>query len=129
MLNPFSSVNNWSFPSRNLQSADREKGRPKATGRTTPNSLLCAAESGIPEARGQDRATVEYTITNTGKRAGKEASQVYLTLPAEAAEPSKAWADGNWVTPYGQFTVHVGGSSAETPLERPIALNFANCPS
>lgn len=116
--------------------------------------------------------TVEYTITNTGKRAGKEASQVYLTLPAEAAEPSKrlaafqkvelqpganqrvsvaincaasshpfsyfapanpddlrAWADGNWVTPNGQFTVHVGGSSAETSLERPVSLTFSNCPS
>lgn len=118
----------------------------------------------------QTGLTVEYTITNTGQRAGKEASQVYLTLPAAAAEPSKrlvgfrkvelqpgastrvsvivgcaasnhpfsyfqpaspqdlrAWADGDWVTPNGQFTVHVGGSSAQTPLERPIALNFANC--
>lgn len=118
----------------------------------------------------QTGLTVEYTITNTGQRVGKEASQVYLTLPAAAAEPSKrlvgfrkvelqpggsmrvsvivgcaasnhpfsyfqptnpqdlrTWADGDWVTPNGQFTVHVGGSSAQTPLERPIALNFANC--
>jgi beta-glucosidase len=124
------------------------------------------------DAAGHTVLTVEYTITNTGKRAGKEASQVYLTLPAEAAEPSKrlaafqkvelqpganqrvsvaincaasshpfsyfapanaedlrAWADGNWVTPNGQFTVHVGGSSAETPLERPVSLTFAKCPS
>ena len=123
-------------------------------------------------AAGKTVLTVEYTITNTGKRAGKEASQVYLTLPAEAAEPSKrlaafqkvelqpganqrvsvkidcagsshpfsyfapanaeelkAWAEGNWVTPNGQFTVHVGGSSAETPMEQPISLSFAKCPS
>jgi beta-glucosidase len=121
-------------------------------------------------AAGQTVLTVEYTITNTGKRAGKEASQVYLTLPAEAAEPSKrlaafqkvelqpgatqrvsvtidcgasshpfsyfapanaedlkAWAEGNWVTPNGQFTVHVGGSSAETPLVQPVPLSFGDC--
>src|SRR6185312_3617267 len=33
--------------------------------------------------------TVTYTITNTGNRQGAEASQVYLTLPAEAGQPSK----------------------------------------
>jgi beta-glucosidase len=118
----------------------------------------------------QSALTVEYTITNTGKRVGKEASQIYLTLPAAAAEPPKrlvgfkkvelqpgastrvsvivdcaasnhpfsffepakaqdlrAWADGNWVTPNGQFTVHVGGSSAQTPLVRAIPLSFVNC--
>jgi beta-glucosidase len=32
---------------------------------------------------------VTYTITNTGRRDGAEASQVYLTLPAAANEPSK----------------------------------------
>jgi len=114
--------------------------------------------------------TVQYTITNTGDREGQEASQVYLTLPAEAGEPWKrlvgfmkvalkpgesqqlavavdcsasnhpfsyfvptdeknleAWADGNWVTPSGQFTVHVGPSSAETPLESPMALDLTSC--
>jgi beta-glucosidase len=33
--------------------------------------------------------TVTYTITNTGGREGAEASQVYVTLPAIANEPSK----------------------------------------
>ena len=33
--------------------------------------------------------TVSYTITNTGSRRGAEASQVYLTLPTQAGEPSK----------------------------------------
>ena len=113
---------------------------------------------------------VDYTITNAGTRAGKEASQVYLTLPAEAAEPSKrlvgfqkvelqpgqsqrvsvtidcaashhpfsyfrpadesdlkAWANGDWVTPNGQFTVHVGTSSAQTPLQSPVALSLTGC--
>ncbi|WP_342749473.1 glycoside hydrolase family 3 C-terminal domain-containing protein [Zobellella taiwanensis] len=33
--------------------------------------------------------TVEYTLTNTGERAGAEASQVYLMLPRQAQQPSK----------------------------------------
>lgn len=32
---------------------------------------------------------VDFTITNTGDRAGAEIGQVYLTLPAEAQEPSR----------------------------------------
>lgn len=121
-------------------------------------------------AAGSGALTVEYTVTNTGTRAGKEASQVYVTLPAEAAEPSKRlvgfekielqpgeskrvsvvidcaasnhplsyfkpiddtnleqWADGDWVTPSGSFVVHVGTSSAQTPLERPIDLALGSC--
>jgi beta-glucosidase len=116
-------------------------------------------------AGGKTVVTVSYTITNTGGKAGKEASQVYLTLPTEAREPSKrlvgfqkvelqpgqsqkvsvtidcsasnhpfsyfqpddesrleAWANGDWVTPSGQFTVHVGTSSAQTPLQSPVTL-------
>lgn len=108
--------------------------------------------------------TVTYRITNTGSRRGAEASQVYLTLPAVANEPSKrlvgfrkvdllpaasqlvtvtidssapnhplsyfqpdpngTWAAGNWVTPAGSYTVHVGGSSASTPLQAAVNLNI-----
>ena len=108
--------------------------------------------------------TVSYTITNTGRRSGREASQVYLTLPAEAEEPSKrlvgfqkvnvqpgqsrrvtviineadpshplsyfepdpngTWADGVWLTPAGTYTLHVGTSSADTPLEATVDLSF-----
>ncbi len=115
--------------------------------------------------------TVKYTVTNTGSRQGKEASQVYLTLPAEAKEPSKRlvgfekvdlapgqsqqvsvtidaaasnhpmsyfspddaydlkkWADGEWVTPKGAYTVNVGGSSASTPLTQAVSLTGATTP-
>jgi beta-glucosidase len=107
--------------------------------------------------------TVTYNITNTGSRRGAEASQVYVTLPPAAGEPSKrlagfqrvnldpgttqsvtvtidssapnhplsyfqpdpngTWADGNWVTPEGSYTVLVGGSSADTPLQATVDVN------
>jgi beta-glucosidase len=110
---------------------------------------------------------VSFTITNTGDIAGKEAAQVYLTLPDEAGQPTKRlvnfekvdlepgesqhvtvrisqadsnhpfsyfvpeepdnlanWADGEWDTVDGKYRVHIGGSSADTPLEKDIPLNF-----
>ena len=34
------------------------------------------------------------------------------------------WADGEWATADGKYRVHVGGSSADTPLEKNIPMNF-----
>ncbi|MEH7390703.1 glycoside hydrolase family 3 C-terminal domain-containing protein [Bacillus sp. JJ1503] len=34
------------------------------------------------------------------------------------------WADGKWVTADGKYGVHVGGSSADTPLKKDVPLNF-----
>ncbi|WP_339230893.1 fibronectin type III-like domain-contianing protein [Oceanobacillus sp. FSL K6-2867] len=110
---------------------------------------------------------VSFTVTNTGDVAGKEAAQVYLTLPNKAGQPSKRlvnfekvdvkpgesqrvtirinqadsnhpfsyfipedpdnlenWADGEWATLDGKYSVHVGGSSADTPLDKTFPLNF-----
>ena len=110
---------------------------------------------------------VSFTVKNTGKVAGAEAAQVYLTLPDEAGEPSKRlvnfekvdlkpgeskqvtvrinqadsnhpfsyfipdepdniakWADGEWATADGKYSVHVGGSSADTPLEKDVPVEL-----
>jgi hypothetical protein len=114
---------------------------------------------------GQPVLNVTYTITNTGNREGAEASQVYVTLPAAAGEPSKrlvgfqkldlapgasqavtvtidaaasnhpfsywvpqndapvpGWGNGSWSTAAGDYTISVGGSSADTPLTQTVAL-------
>jgi beta-glucosidase len=89
---------------------------------------------------------VTFTLKNTGQRAGAEATQVYVGLPADAREPPKrlvAWekvslAPGEtktvtltldprllsvfnvekdgWELVPGDYKVFVGGSSRETPL-------------
>jgi beta-glucosidase len=124
----------------------------------------------VTGANGQPVLHVDYTVTNTGARAGMEASQVYLTLPPEAHEPSMRlvgfdktplapgesrrvavlidsaasnhpfsyfqpadedlanWANGEWKTPNGAYTVHVGGSSADTPLSSTVDLAFSQTP-
>jgi beta-glucosidase len=120
---------------------------------------------------GQPVVNVTYTITNTGTRQGAEASQVYLTLPSAAGEPSKrlvgfqkvdlapgasqqvtvtidgaasnhpfsfwvpqndtpapGWANGSWSTAAGDYTIAVGGSSADTPLAQTVALAGTTTP-
>jgi beta-glucosidase len=114
---------------------------------------------------GATALTVTYMITNTGSRDGAEASQVYLTLPPAAGQPSKrlvgfqkvvlapgasqqvtitinsaasnhplsywvpannapvaGWSQGDWQRAPGDYTVHVGTSSADTPLVATIPL-------
>ena len=125
--------------------------------------------SAVPTAdqqTGQPVVAVTYTITNTGSRPGAEASQVYVTLPPAAGQPSKrlvgfqkvdlmpgesrqvtvtidpsasnhplsywvpendapvpGWGRGTWSAAPGEYTFHVGGSSADTPLVQTVALS------
>lgn len=120
---------------------------------------------------GRTVLNVTYTVTNTGSRQGAESSQVYLTLPPQADEPSKrlvgfkkvdlapgasqvvsvaidssasnhplsywvpenpepptpenprSWAQGSWQTAPGAYTVHVGTSSADTPLQQTLTVS------
>ena len=124
-----------------------------------------SATPAVDPQTGAIALTVTYTITNTGGRQGAEASQVYLTLPPAAGQPSKrlvgfqkvdllpgasqqvsitidsaasnhplsywvpvnnapvaGWSQGQWQTAPGDYTVHVGTSSADTPLVTTIPL-------
>lgn len=63
---------------------------------------------------------VKYTITNTGAREGAEASQVYLTLPPAANEPSKRLVGFQRVDlmpgASQQVTVVIDSSASNQPL-------------
>ena len=95
---------------------------------------------------------VTFTVTNTGKRAGAEVSEVYASLPAAAAEPPKRLVgfskvklnpgeskeveidvdqkflsifnvDQNaWQLLPGDYGFMVGGSSQDLPLKQSVSL-------
>jgi beta-glucosidase len=99
-----------------------------------------------------DGRTVTFDVINTGKRAGAEIAQVYVTLPAAAGEPPKrlvAWtkvklnpgesknvsvavdpqylrifdeAKNSWVLVPGNYSFKAGGSSQELPLQQEVVL-------
>jgi beta-glucosidase len=100
---------------------------------------------GLKTAPGKE-TQVSFNVSNTGKRAGAEIVQVYVSLPPSAGEPPKrlvAWdkiqlAPGetkaislklepqylsifntgkkDWELVPGEYKVYVGGSSRSTPL-------------
>ncbi len=102
--------------------------------------------SGLKATAEGGEVKVSFAVRNTGKRAGAEVAQVYVSLPASAGEPPKrlvAWdkvqlAPGEtktvtlsvpplhlavfnsdrdaWEVLPGDYQVLVGGSSRETPL-------------
>ncbi len=95
---------------------------------------------------------VSFTVTNTGARAGAEIAQVYVSLPPGAGEPPKrlvGWekvqlAPGasktvtltidpqllsiynaekqSWELVPGEYRIHAGGSSRDTPLTTSVRL-------
>lgn len=104
-----------------------------------------------PAARGGDGASVSFTVTNTGQRAGTTVAQVYVGFPAAAGEPPRqlagfervtlpaggsqrvtvklpasafrVWSVGQgWKVPGGRYTVQVGTSSRDLPLSVPLLL-------
>ena len=98
-------------------------------------SYTTFAYSGLSVAPAVDPQTnhtvlgISYTITNTGKREGAEASQVYVTLPTIAQEPSKRLVGFQKVdlAPGGskQVTVTIDPSAPNHPLSYWVPDNDA----
>jgi beta-glucosidase len=114
-------------------------------------SYTTFAYSGLQTTPGK-QAQVSCKVTNTGKRAGAEIVQVYVSLPPSASEPPKrlvAWdkiqlAPGatkavtlrlephylsifnvdkdDWELVPGEYKVYVGGSSRNTPLTGTVRI-------
>ena len=104
------------------------------------------------KASASDGVTVTFKVKNTGKRAGEEVAQVYVTLPASTQEPPKrliGWSkvtlapgeskevtvhaeplylsiynvDKNgWELVPGEYKVLVGSSSRDLPLHADVKL-------
>jgi beta-glucosidase len=108
------------------------------------------AYSGLTASAEGGQVKVSFTVRNTGKRAGAEVAQVYVSLPPSTGEPPKrlvAWdkvqlgpgesktvtlavpplhlavfnADkDDWEVVPGDYRFLVGGSSRETPLSATV---------
>ncbi len=107
--------------------------------------------SGLKVTAGKE-PSVQFTVMNTGSRAGAEVAEVYVSLPASAQEPPKrlaGWskvmlkpgesrqvsltinprelsiydeATDAWKQLPGGYTFMVGGSSQDLPLQKQIDL-------
>jgi beta-glucosidase len=114
-------------------------------------SYTSFAYSGLTVS-GAEALSVSFTVQNTGKRAGTEIAQVYASLPKAAGEPPKrliGWSrielspgeskqvaipverdrlsiyeesSDRWRLVPGQYTIFVGGSSRELPLNKSLEL-------
>jgi len=114
-------------------------------------SYTSFAYSGL-KAQGGTSLDVSFVVRNTGKVAGKEVAQVYLSLPASAKEPPKrliGWqkidlqpgesktvtlkidplyvsvfdeASERWMIMPGEYRVMAGPSSATLPLAAVVTL-------
>jgi beta-glucosidase len=112
-------------------------------------SYTTYAYSGLTVKSG-DGLTVQFTVKNSGKRAGTEIAQVYASLPDAAGEPPKrliGWtrvelgpgeskqvsvtvptdrltvydeASDSWKLVPGSYTVLAGGSSQDLPLHEKV---------
>lgn len=97
--------------------------------------------------------TVSFTVRNTGKRAGDDVAQIYVSLPAAAGEPPRrlvGWqkirlnpgesktvsqaieplylsifdeTKDAWQLVAGEYTFHAGGSSRDLPLSAKVRLD------
>lgn len=113
--------------------------------------------SRIGVARNGRGASISYTITNTGRRAGADVGQVYVGFPAGLGEPPRqlegfektflepgqsqrvsirlgsgafSWwrtAAQRWVQTRGCYGIRVGDSSQSLPLAGHVGIGGARC--
>jgi beta-glucosidase len=113
-------------------------------------SYTTFAYSGLKVRSIASGATATFTVTNTGRAAGAEVAQLYVSMPPAAGEPPKQlkgyqkvalqpgksaqvtidldrrafahWSNsaGGWEVAPGTYTIRVGGSSAKLPLSQTI---------
>ena len=87
-----------------------------------------------PEAEEPSKRLVGFDKTEL---APGESKRVSVIIDSDASnhpfsyfepesEDLRDWADGEWVTPDGAYTVHVGGSSVDTPLDATVRLAFSS---
>ena len=90
--------------------------------------LTLPEEAGQPAKRlvGFEKVTLQpgeqkqVTVRIDAADSNRPFSYFTPTEPEDLAN----WADGEWSTASGPYRVHVGGSSADTPLEKGITLRF-----
>ncbi len=116
-------------------------------------SYTTYAYSNLKATASGHNVTVSFDVKNTGKRAGKEIAQVYLSLPAAANEPPKrlvGWQKvalnagesktvtltidplmisifndptDSWQVVPGEYKILAGASSRDLPLTQAVTLN------
>jgi beta-glucosidase len=82
-------------------------------------SYTSFAYSGIHAVAG-DGLRVSFTVKNTGKRAGEEIAQVYLTLPASTQEPPKR------LVGWSRIALDPGEEKQVTVKAEPLMLSIFN---
>ena len=114
--------------------------------------------SGLKLKARRDRATVSFTLANTGARRGAEVTQVYVGFPKWTGEPPRQlkgfdkvdlddgaskrvkidlgkrafsyWDQrkGAWRVGRGCYSISVGGSSRSLPLQAKVPMGGGHCP-
>jgi len=82
-------------------------------------SYTSFAYSDVSAAPGEG-LTVRFKVKNTGKRAGEETAQVYLTLPASAQEPPKR------LVGWSKIALEPGEQKEVTVTVEPLMLSVFN---
>ena len=108
----------WLTEGSDLELTVRVRNTGSRPGKEVVQAYL--AEPGDPARRGRPvRALAAFAVAHA---VPGESTQVRLTIAARAfARYDESLA--RWITPGGEFTVHVGRSSRDLPLQAPVRLS------